>query len=114
MLASRAVRRHVASSFPRRRQFFAASASPFKYETLFQTTASTSNPGYVPTPWKKLSSDHVSTHTVDGKEYLKVENEGIRLLTQQAMEDVAHLLRPGHLQSLANILKVRSLPCKVL
>lgn len=35
----------------------------------------------------------------------QVEPEGIRLLTETGMTDIAHLLRPGHLQSLANILK---------
>jgi fumarate hydratase class I len=36
---------------------------------------------------------------------LKVEPEALRLLSAQAMTDIAHLLRPGHLQQLANILE---------
>jgi len=36
---------------------------------------------------------------------LSVEPEALRLLSAQAMTDIAHLLRPGHLQQLANILE---------
>ena len=57
------------------------------------------------TPYRKLTSDHVSTVTVDGREILKVEPEALTLLAAEAMRDVAHLLRPQHLQQLANILK---------
>ena len=34
-----------------------------------------------------------------------MEPEALRLISAQAMADIAHLLRPGHLQQLANILK---------
>ncbi len=57
------------------------------------------------TPYRKITSDFVSTLTVDGKTILKVEAEGLRLLAKEAMRDIAHLLRPGHLQQLSNILK---------
>ena len=57
------------------------------------------------TPYRKITSDYVSTVEVDGKTILKVEPEGLRLLAKEAMRDIAHLLRPGHLQQLANILK---------
>lgn len=40
-----------------------------------------------------------------GQDFLSVDPEGIRLLTKTAMVDIAHLLRPAHLQSLSNILK---------
>jgi len=59
----------------------------------------------VDTPYKKLTSDYVSTSEHNGKKILNVEAEGLTLLAQQAMEDIAHLLRPGHLQQLANILE---------
>lgn len=55
-------------------------------------------------PFKKLTSDFVSTIEVGGKKILKVEPEGLTLLAEQAMTDIAHLLRPTHLQQLANIL----------
>ena len=35
----------------------------------------------------------------------QVEPSALRLLAREAMVDIAHLLRPGHLQQLANILK---------
>lgn len=57
------------------------------------------------TPYRKLTSDFVKTIEVDGKKILKVEEEGLRLLAREAMRDIAHLLRPGHLQQLASILK---------
>ena len=39
-----------------------------------------------------------------GREMLVVEPEAIRLLAEQAMIDINHLLRPGHLAQLAGIL----------
>ena len=36
--------------------------------------------------------------------FLQVEPEALRLLTETAMHDIAHYLRPAHLQQLANIL----------
>jgi len=56
------------------------------------------------TPYKKLTSDYVSTDTFRGKEVLVVEAEGLRLLSEQAFSDINHLLRPGHLKQLASIL----------
>ena len=35
----------------------------------------------------------------------QVSPEALRLLASEAMTDIAHLLRPGHLQQLSNILK---------
>ncbi len=56
------------------------------------------------TPYRKLTSDYVSTFEAGGETFLKVEAEGISLLAREAMTDIAHLLRPGHLQQLRNIL----------
>ncbi|PLX39637.1 MAG: fumarate hydratase [Hyphomicrobiales bacterium] len=56
------------------------------------------------TPYKKLTGDFVSTATFEGQEILKVEREGLRLLSEQAFADINHLLRPGHLAQLAKIL----------
>src|SRR5512134_2304901 len=56
------------------------------------------------TPFKKLTSDHVSTFTARGKTFLDVAPEALTLLTRTAMRDIAHLLRPGHLAQLAKIL----------
>ena len=56
------------------------------------------------TPYRKLTSDYVSTVEIDGKSFLKVEPEAIRLLAEEAFSDINHLLRPGHLAQLASIL----------
>lgn len=57
------------------------------------------------TPYRLLTTDGVSV--VDGpggRSFLQVEPEALRLLTDTAMHDIAHYLRPAHLQQLANIL----------
>lgn len=56
------------------------------------------------TPYRKLTGDYVSTTQFEGQEILKVDPEGLRLLCEQAFIDINHLLRPGHLQQLRNIL----------
>ena len=56
------------------------------------------------TPYRQLSSDHVSTEQFMGKPMLLVEPQGLELLAAQAMKDIAHLLRPGHLAQLRKIL----------
>ena len=40
-----------------------------------------------------------------GREFLEVEPEALRRLTDEAMHDVAHHLRPAHLAQLASILE---------
>ncbi|HEY2901400.1 MAG TPA: fumarate hydratase [Polyangia bacterium] len=55
------------------------------------------------TPYRKLSGDHVSTFEAAGRTFLHVEPEALTLLTRQAMRDIAHLLRPGHLAQLRAI-----------
>ncbi|MEL7273154.1 MAG: fumarate hydratase [Pseudomonadota bacterium] len=57
------------------------------------------------TPYRKLTSDYVSTVDVAGQEFLKIEPEAIRLLSEEAFADINHLLRPGHLRQLAHILE---------
>ena len=57
------------------------------------------------TPYRLLSTEGVSTVDTALGSFLKVEPEAITLLTQVAMREIAHFLRPGHLQQLANILE---------
>ncbi|MCR9135053.1 MAG: fumarate hydratase [Alphaproteobacteria bacterium] len=57
------------------------------------------------TPYRKLSSEHVSVDTFKGREILTVEPEGIRMLAEAAFSDINHLLRPAHLRQLASILE---------
>jgi fumarate hydratase class I len=56
------------------------------------------------TPYRKLTADHVSTFEANGHTFVAVEPEGLTLLARQAMHDIAHLLRPGHLGQLRKIL----------
>jgi fumarate hydratase class I len=56
------------------------------------------------TPYRLVTTDHVSTFEAAGKTFLRVEPEALTLLTRAAMRDIAHLLRPGHLAQLAAIL----------
>jgi fumarate hydratase class I len=57
------------------------------------------------TPYRLLTGDHVSTLDAGGKTFVQVAPEALTLLTREAMRDIAHLLRPGHLAQLAAILK---------
>jgi fumarate hydratase class I len=72
------------------------SMSDFQYQDLLPLGPDT-------TPYRKLTSDHVSTFEAAGKTFLKVEPEALTLLTRQAMRDISHLLRPGHLAQLRAI-----------
>ena len=56
------------------------------------------------TPWRLLTKDFVTTFEADGKTFLKVDPRALTLLTQTAMRDIAHLLRPAHLEQLKKIL----------
>jgi fumarate hydratase class I len=60
--------------------------------------------GHDDTPYRLVSTDGVSTVDTPLGMMLKVAPEALTLLTQEAMRDIAHFLRPGHLQQLANIL----------
>lgn len=71
--------------------------SDFSYQPLFER-------GPDNTHYRKLTSEGVSTVTVDGRELLKVEPEALRLLAQTAFDDISHLLRPAHLKQLRSIL----------
>ena len=56
------------------------------------------------TPYRQLTNEGVSTFEANGQRFLQVEPEVLTMLTSAAMRDIAHLLRPGHLQQLRNIL----------
>ena len=56
------------------------------------------------TPYRLLNTDGVSTFETAEGTFLKVDPDAIRRLTAEAMHDIAHFLRPGHLQQLARIL----------
>ncbi len=69
----------------------------FHYQEMFEHGTDT-------IPYRKLTSDYVSTTTFEGREVLKVDPQALTLLAREAMDDIAHLLRPGHLKQLVKIL----------
>ncbi len=69
----------------------------FQYEELLPI-------GPDATPYRLVTADHVSTFEARGKTFLSVEPEALTKLTSEAMRDIAHLLRPGHLAQLRTIL----------
>ena len=69
----------------------------FHYQPIFEL-------GPDDTPYRQLTSDGVSVVTVDGRAMLKVAPEILRELARVAFDDIAHLLRPGHLAQLRGIL----------
>ena len=56
------------------------------------------------TPYRLLTTDHVGTFAAGGREFVEVAPAALTLLTREAMRDIAHLLRPGHLAQLRTIL----------
>ena len=67
------------------------------YHALFQL-------GPDATPYRKLTSEGVRVEQALGRDVLVVEREALRKLAEQALIDINHLLRPGHLAQLASIL----------
>jgi fumarate hydratase class I len=57
------------------------------------------------TPYKLLTTDGVEEVEIGGERVLRVSAEAITRLTEQAFFDIAHLLRPGHLAQLRQILE---------
>ncbi|QMU67680.1 fumarate hydratase [Streptacidiphilus sp. P02-A3a] len=60
--------------------------------------------GADPTPYRLLTTEGVSTFEANGRRFLQVEPEALRLLAAEAMHDISHLLRPAHLTQLRRIL----------
>ncbi len=57
------------------------------------------------TPYRLLTTEGVEVvEGPGGRRFLDVSPEALRMLTETAMHDIAHYLRPAHLQQLANIL----------
>ncbi len=56
------------------------------------------------TDYRLLTTDGVSTVETPAGTFLRVDPSALTLLTETAMRDIAHLLRPAHLQQLRNIL----------
>ena len=56
------------------------------------------------TEYRLVTTEGVSTFNAGGIEFLTVAPEAITRLTEEAIHDISHYLRPAHLQQLANIL----------
>ena len=56
------------------------------------------------TPYRLLTTDGISTFTGGGHDFVQVDPAALTLLAREAMRDIAHLLRPGHLAQLRKIL----------
>lgn len=81
----------------------ALSSSSYEYSPLFQSNIHDS----AGIEYKQLAGpEAVEVVKVDGSadHYLRVKGEYLQQLSKQAFSDVAHLLRPAHLQQLRNIL----------
>jgi len=69
----------------------------FRYSDLLPT-------GKDETPYRLLTTEGVQEIEVDGRKFLRVDPEAIRLLTAEAMKDINQYLRPAHLKQLRRII----------
>ena len=56
------------------------------------------------TPYRLITTEGVRTVELGDRTFLEVDPEVLRLLTVEAIRDISHLLRPGHLAQLRAIL----------
>src|SRR4051794_36850315 len=69
----------------------------FEFHELFPHSEDT-------TPYRLLTTEGVEEVDLGGERVLRVSAEALATVTRQAFHDISHLLRPGHLQQLRNIL----------
>jgi len=74
-----------------------APTDPFTYTELLPL-------GPDDTPYRLLTTDGVSTIETPAGTFLRVEPSAITALTEAAMRDIAHFLRPDHLAQLRTVL----------
>ncbi|NLE18676.1 MAG: fumarate hydratase [Propioniciclava sp.] len=58
----------------------------------------------VDTPFRKLTDDLISVGEFRGQKVLEVDRRALTLLVAEAIHDISHLFRPGHLAQLRKIL----------
>ncbi|MFF0543908.1 fumarate hydratase [Nocardia thailandica] len=75
----------------------AVTAPEFRYSDLLPIGADD-------TPYRLLTTEGVSTFEANGRTFLQVEPEALRLLTETAIHDISHYLRPAHLAQLRKII----------
>jgi fumarate hydratase, class I len=56
-------------------------------------------------PYRLITTEGVGTVSAAGRTFLQVEPSALTRLAYEAMRDIAHLLRPGHLAQLKSILE---------
>jgi fumarate hydratase class I len=56
------------------------------------------------TPYRKISDEGIGSFDTPQGQFLSVSPEALTMITREAMREIAHFLRPGHLQQLRNIL----------
>jgi fumarate hydratase, class I len=56
------------------------------------------------TPYRRLTSEGVQPMEAAGRRFLQVDPSVLRSLTEEAMHDIAHYLRPAHLAQLRRII----------
>ena len=69
----------------------------FDYQPVFEF-------GEDETPYRLVTTEGISTVEAAGRTLLKVEPSVLEALAFEAVRDISHLLRPGHLQQLRDIL----------
>ncbi len=74
-----------------------AATPEFSYTDLLPLGADT-------TSYRLVTADGVRTFEADGRTFLSVEPAALRKLAAEAMHDIAHYLRPTHLEQLRRIL----------
>ena len=74
-----------------------ADPADFAYADMMPT-------GVDETPYRLVTSDGVHTFEAGGRRFLQVEPTALRTLTAEAMQDIAHYLRPAHLEQLRRII----------
>ena len=85
--------------YARRLRYAAAPWPTSSYQPLFEHA-------HDETPYRRLddASRHVEVQEQGGRTLLTVGREALRLLAARALDDISHLLRPGHLAQLRKIL----------
>jgi fumarate hydratase class I len=69
----------------------------FHFQDIFELGPDT-------TDYRRLTTDHVAVQSLGGRRILRVDTEALRLLGEEAIRDISHLFRSGHLQQLRDIL----------
>lgn len=71
--------------------------SDFQYTELLPVSPSQ-------TPYRLVSKEGFDVIELGNRTFLKIQPETLSMITEVALRDIQHLLRPGHLQQIANIL----------